>query len=102
MLFSAIVVILCVMSLLLGNMLLSLPVLLLLVLNQIDLIGVMQLANVHMNGARARIRAREKGRPAARGATLRARDGRRRAPLTRPLLPAPAARAPQASRSSTW
>ena len=51
-LFSAIVVILLVMSLLLGNMGLSLPVLLLLTLNQIDLIGIMHLASVHMNGAR--------------------------------------------------
>ncbi|KAJ1620577.1 patched [Pavlovales sp. CCMP2436] len=49
-LFSAIVMILLVMSLLLGNMALSIPVLLLLTLNQIDLIGIMQLANVHMNG----------------------------------------------------
>jgi len=49
-LFSAITVILLVMTFLLGNVLLSLPVLLLLTLNQIDLIGVMYLARVHMNG----------------------------------------------------
>lgn len=51
-LFSAIVVILVVMSALLGNLALSLPVLLLLTLNQIDLIGIMRATNVHMNGAR--------------------------------------------------
>lgn len=50
-LFSAICAILVVMSALLGNLLLSLPVLILLTLNQIDLIGIMHVANVHMNGA---------------------------------------------------
>lgn len=65
-LFSAIVVILLVMSLLLGNVGLSLPVLLLLTLNQIDLIGIMQMASVHMNGRRAAAeRARRRARPRA-------------------------------------
>jgi hypothetical protein len=63
-LFSAIVVILVVMSLLLGNLALSLPVLLLLTLNQIDLIGIMQASNVHMNGARAHAARRGIDRPA--------------------------------------